>query len=285
MTFGKMKRKAELLGAVASVCFAMAGSSGAAHAQELPRVPSAIQEQGKVRVGTKCDYPPEGYLDNAGTPVGVEVAMGHQIAKYSFGENAVAEIVCVTSANRVPALLGNKVDLLIATMAIDPERAKVVDFTEPYAWASQGVVVRADSPYKTVSELDGKPVAFVKGAVAITYFKESHPTVEQLQLDGVSDSIQALMQNRVEAYAHDTPVLLSLVSKNAKLRLLNENFKVTQRAAAVRPGEKEWLAFVNASLAKMAKEGRFREWFTAYANDADMETKLNFWDMSKKPTK
>lgn len=283
MTFGKTNSKSAFLGTVAGVCFAVAGSASTL-AQELPKLPSSIQEQGKIRVGTKCDYPPEGFLDNAGTPVGVEVAMGHQIAKYAFGDDAEAEIVCVTSANRVPALIGNKVDLLIATMAIDRERAKVVDFTQPYAWSSQGVVVRADSSYKTVSELDGKPVAFVKGAVAIAYFKENHPAVEQLQLDGVSDSIQALMQNRVEAYAHDTPVLISLVGKNPKLRLLNENFKVTQRAAAVRPGEKEWLAFVNASLGKMAKDGRFREWFQAYGNDADMEVKLNYWDMSKKPT-
>lgn len=283
MTFGKTDRKSARIGAVAGICFAMAGST-LARAEAFPAVPSAIQEQGKVRVGTKCDYPPEGYLDNAGTPIGVEVAMAHQIAKYAFGDEAKAEIVCVTSANRVPALIGQKVDLLIATMAIDPERAKVVDFTQPYAWSSQGVVVRADSSYKKVSELDGKSVAFVKGAVAISYFKEKYPTIEQLQLDGVSDSIQALMQNRVEAYAHDTPVLITLVGKNRKLRLLDENFKVTLRAAAVRPGEKEWLAFVNASLSKMAKDGRFREWFQAYGNDGDMETKLNFWDMSKKPT-
>ncbi len=281
MIFGKTNTSAALLLGVAGFCLAAAT---VAVSQELPALPTAIEKQGTIRVGTKCDYPPEGYLDNAGLPVGVEVSMGHEIAKYAFGPDAKAEIVCVTSANRVPALLGSKVDVLIATMAIDPERAKVVDFSQPYAWSSQGVVVRADSPYKSVAELNDKPVAFVKGAVAISYFKEAYPTVEQLQLDGVSDSIQALMQNRVEAYAHDTPVLMSLVSKNPKLKLLGENFKVTLRAAAVRPGEKDWLAYVNASLAKMATEGKFREWFQQFANDADMEVKLNFWDMAQKPT-
>ena len=254
-----------------------------AMAQELPPVPAVLQESGTLRVGTKCDYPPEGYLDNSGTPVGVEVSMAHQIAKYAFGDDAAAEIVCVTSANRVPALIGDKVDLVIATMGVTPDRAEVVSFTQPYAWASQGVVVRSEDAYASVAELDGSTIAFVKGALAIPYFEETYPSVEALQLDGVSDAVQALMTDRVEAYAHDTPVLMTLVANNNKLRLIDEQFKITLRAAAVRPGEDDLLAFVNASLDRMTSEGRFREWFEMYANDDDLEVKLNFWDMSKKP--
>ena len=32
-------------------------------AQDLPPVPEAIKKQGVLRVGVKCDYPPDGYLD------------------------------------------------------------------------------------------------------------------------------------------------------------------------------------------------------------------------------
>lgn len=263
----------------------LASASGlSARAQDFPPVPEAIQKAGKIRVGTKCDYPPEGFLDNSGTPVGVEVAMAHQIAKYAFGEDAEAEIVCVTSANRVPALLGDKVDLLIATMAITPSRLEVIDFTQPYAWASQGMVVRADAPYQSVADLDGKPVAFVKGALAIPYFEENFPQVQRLLLDGVSDALQALMGARVEGYAHDTPVLMSLTSKNKKLRLLDGQFKVTLRAAGVRPGNEDLRAYVNAALARMAADGKFREWFETYDKGEDIDVRLNFWDMSKKPT-
>lgn len=282
MKSGILARKRRAFGLMASLCLSLTTVSSS-FAQDLPAVPEAIQKAGKVRVGTKCDYPPEGFMDKAGALVGVEVAMAHQIAKYAFGDRAEAEITCVTTANRVPALLGNKVDLLIATMAIDPERAKVVDFTQPYAWASQGVIVRTEDAYKTPADLKDKPVVFVKGALAISYFKENFPEVKQLQLDSVSDSLQALTQKRVEAYAHDTPVLMTLARKNPKLRLLDGQFKITLRAGAVRPGEKEWLAFVNASMSKMAAAGLFRKWFETYANDEDMEVKLNFWDMSKKP--
>ncbi|MFV0515279.1 MAG: transporter substrate-binding domain-containing protein [Jhaorihella sp.] len=268
----------KLLGVLA----VLVGASTAS-AQDMPAVPGALEQAGKIRVGTKCDYPPEGYLDNSGTPVGVEVAMAHQIAKYAFGDDAEAEIVCVTSANRVPALIGDKIDLIIATMGITPDRAEVVDFTQPYAWASQGVIVRAGDAYNAVADLEGHSVAFVKGALAIPYFEENYPTIEPLQLDGVSDALQALMTNRVDGYAHDTPVLMTLTAGNDKIRLLDDQFKITLRAAAVRPGETELLDFVNASLTKMAAEGKFKEWFEAYYDGDDIAVKLNFWDMAKKP--
>ncbi|WP_172327260.1 transporter substrate-binding domain-containing protein [Mangrovicoccus sp. HB161399] len=274
-----------------TACTAMAAAAAALllhaaplRAQEMPELPAAIADAGKIRVGTKCDYPPEGFLDNSGTPIGVEVSMAHQIAKYAFGEDAEAEIVCVTGSNRIPALLGSKIDLIIATMGINAEREEVVDFTHPYAWSSSGVVVKADNPANSLAELEGSTVAFIKGAWQIPYFEENYPDVQMLLLDGVSDSVQALMQDRVAGYAHDTPVLMSLVANNPRIRLMDESYKIGTRGAAVRPGETEWLAYVNASLDRMAAEGLYAAWFKEYADDENLEVKLNFWDMSKMPT-
>lgn len=257
---------------------------GTASAQGLPSVPAEIAKAREIRVGVKCDYPPEGFLDSSGQPDGVEVSMAHQLAIHAFGAGSKAKITCVTTANRVPSLLGGKIDVIIATLGITPARAEVVAFTQPYAWSSQGVLVRANLPYKTVAELNGKAVAFVKGALAITYFEANYPAIKKLQLDGVSDALQALMANRVEGYAHDTPVLLSLARHNQRVRLLDTQFDITLRAAAVRPGDKDLLAFVNASLSRMASEELFRRWLEKYnAGDPDLEVKLMFWDLSKKP--
>lgn len=270
-------------GAVAGLCIC-AGMASATFAQEMPPLPAAIEDAGVIRVGTKCDYPPEGFLNNAGIPEGVEVSMAHQIAKYAFGEDAKAEIDCVTGSNRVPALLGGKIDLIIATMGINAERAEVVDFTDPYAWSSSGLVVRADAPYSKLTDLAGHRVAFIKGAWQIPYFDEHHPDVEKLLLDGVSDSLQALMQNRVEAYAHDTAVLVSMVQNNPRIRLLEESYRIGTRGAAVRPGETEWLTYVNAAIQRMASDGKLSEWLEVYADAETVDISKKFWDMSQKPT-
>ncbi|MCP1201011.1 transporter substrate-binding domain-containing protein [Notoacmeibacter sp. MSK16QG-6] len=277
----KSKRRA-VRGILTAVLFAV-GGAGAALAQDLPPIPEAIKEAGVLKVGTKCDYPPDGYLDNSGNPIGIEVAMGHQIAKYAFGDDAKAQIICVTSANRIPLLVGGQVDLVFATMGITAERAEVIDFTQPYAWSSSGMVVLADNPINSLSELDGKKIALVKGAWQIDYFKKNYPEIGQLLFDTASESLQALMTGYVDGYAHDTPVLMTLALNNSKIRLIDESYNIGQRGGGVRKGETEWLDFVNASLTKMADEGKFKDWLTEFADDENLDVKLNFWDMSKKP--
>lgn len=262
----------------------LATVSGPAVAQSASPIPAEIAKAGEIRVGVKCDYPPEGFLDASGNPDGIEVSMAHQLAIYAFGTGSKAKITCVTTANRVPSLLGGKIDVIIATLGITPARAEVVAFSQPYAWSSQSVLVRTDSSFRSLTDLDGKSVAFVKGALAIPYFEAHYPAIKKLQLDGVSDALQALMSSRVDAYAHDTPVLLSLARRNKRVRLLDNQFEITLRAAAVRPGDKDMLAFVNASLTRMDNEHLFRSWLEKYdAGDPDLETKLLFWDLTKKP--
>src|SRR6476619_6084913 len=109
-------------------------NSGSAIAQGLPALPDSIKTQGKVRVGVRCDQPPYGYQDQNGQFAGVEVDMARQIATFAFGSPDKAELTCVTAENRIPQLNSKRVDLLIATLGISPERARVVDFTKPYRW-------------------------------------------------------------------------------------------------------------------------------------------------------
>jgi len=47
--------------AVAGICLA----ATAAHSADMPQLPQAIKDKGAIVVGTKCDYPPEGYLDTS----------------------------------------------------------------------------------------------------------------------------------------------------------------------------------------------------------------------------
>lgn len=256
---------------------------GAAQSAELPPLPSSIKDKGALRVGTKCDYPPEGFMNASGKPTGIEVNMAHKIAEYAFGEGAKAEIQCVTTSNRVPALIGGKIDLIIATMGVNKKRAEVVDFTKPYAWSASSVLVMNESEIKTLDDLAGKKVVFVKGAWQIPWFEKHYPNIEHMRLNSVSEALQALMQNRAEAYAHDLPVQLSLDAKNDKIRMLDQRYKIGNRAAAVRLGEKDWLAFVNASLAKMKDEGLYEKWIEEFVEPNQLDAKLLFWDMEKMP--
>src|SRR5262249_50278666 len=152
-------------------------------AQNLPPVPETIKKQGLLRVGVKCDYPPDGYLDAQGKPQGVEVSLAKQIAAYAFGGADKFEFTCVTAANRIPSLQGGKIDLLLATLGVSAERAQVIDFSDNYAWGGSDVLVPKDSPIKSLTDFAGKNVIVMKGAWQIGWFEKNVPSANLLKLD------------------------------------------------------------------------------------------------------
>lgn len=258
-------------------------TTGAALAQGMPPLPEAIKKQGLLRAGIKCDYPPDGFLDAQGRNQGVEVNLARQIAAYAFGSTEKVELSCVTAANRIPALQGGKIDLILATLGVSEERAKVIDFSDSYAWGGSDVLTVQGSPIKSLKEFAGKKVIVMKGAWQIGWFEKNVPTAELLKLDGVADGLQALLQGRADGFAHDTDVLRPIAKKNAKVRLVGEIYQMGTRAVGLRKGETDWTGYVNAAIARAKREGLVNQWIRQYVEPDLQDIVIESWDMDKAP--
>ncbi len=256
---------------------------GAAQAQTLPPLPEAIKKQGVLRAGIKCDYPPDGFLDAQGKNQGVEVNLAKQIGAYAFGSEDKVELTCVTAANRIPSLQGGKIDIILATLGVSEERAKVIDFSESYAWGGSDVLTVQGSPIKSLKDFAGKTVIVMKGAWQIGWFEKNVPTANLLKLDGVADGLQALLQNRAEGFAHDADVLRPLAKKNPRVTLVGEIYQLGTRAVGIRKDEKEWTAYVNAAVSKAKKDGLIEKWIRQYVEPDMQDMVIEAWDMSKAP--
>ena len=252
-------------------------------AQDLPPVPEAIKKQGVLRVGVKCDYPPDGYLDAQGKPQGVEVSLAKQIAAYAFGSADKVELTCVTAANRIPSLQGGKIDLIVATLGVSAERAQVIDFSENYAWGGSDVLVAKDSPIKDLKDFAGKNVIVMKGAWQIGWFEKNVPSATLLKLDGISDGLQALLQKRADGFAHDLDVLRPIAKKNSDVKLVGEIYQLGYRAAGIRKGEKDWVDYVNAAITQAKKAGLISGWVKAHVEADLQQAVIDSWDISKAP--
>jgi len=252
-------------------------------AQDLPPVPEAIKKQDVLRVGVKCDYPPDGYLDAQGKPQGVEVSLAKQIAAYAFGSADKVELTCVTAANRIPSLQGGKIDLIIATLGVSAERAQVIDFSENYAWGGSDVLVPKDSPIKSLKDFAGKNVIVMKGAWQIGWFEKNVPSAILLKLDGISDGLQALLQKRADGFAHDLDVLRPIAKKNSDVKLVGEIYQLGYRAAGIRKGEKDWVDYVNAAITQAKKAGLISTWVKEHVEADLQQPVIDSWDISKAP--
>jgi polar amino acid transport system substrate-binding protein len=267
-----------------SLALGLALAAGAPSlAQDLPPVPEAIKKQGLLRVGVKCDYPPDGYLDAQGKPQGVEVSLAKQIATYAFGSPDKVELVCVTAANRIPSLQGGKIDLILATLGVSAERAQVIDFSDNYAWGGSDVLVPKDSAIKSLTDFAGKNVIVMKGAWQIGWFEKNVPSANLLKLDGISDGLQALLQKRADGFAHDLDVLRPIAKKNSDVKLVGEIYQLGYRAAGIRKGEKDWVDYVNAAVAQAKRDGLIARWVKEHVEADLQQAVIDSWDIAKAP--
>ena len=113
--------------------------------------------------------------------------------------------------------------MIVATLGVSEERAKVIDFSDSYAWGGSDVLTLKDSPIKSLKEFAGKKVIAMKGAWQIGWFEQHVPTAELLKLDSIADGLQALMQGRADGFAHDTDVLRPIAKKNPNVKLVGES--------------------------------------------------------------
>ncbi|MGG2479142.1 transporter substrate-binding domain-containing protein, partial [Rhizobium sp. BR5] len=72
------------------------------------------------------DFPPFGSVAADMAPQGYDIDVANLIGE-KLGVKV--ELVPVTSANRVPYLQTNKVDLVISSLGKNPDREKVIDFS------------------------------------------------------------------------------------------------------------------------------------------------------------
>ena len=92
--------------------------------------PDEIKARGKLIVGVLTDFPPYAGVDDKQQPAGYDM----DVAKLMAEDLGVKlEAVPVTGPNRIPYLLTNRIDMLVAVLGVTAERAKQVAFSNPYS--------------------------------------------------------------------------------------------------------------------------------------------------------
>ena len=202
------------------------------------------------------------------------------MAAWAFGSADKIDLTCVTAANRIPQLNAKRVDLLIATLGVTPERARVVDFSEPYRWGGSDMLVRQDSPIKKLDDVKGRTVIMLTGTTQAAWFDANMPDLKTLRLNTASDALQALLQGRGDAYAHDAATLVVIAARDKSLRLVGESFAVSDAAVGLRKDEAEWKAWIDAALERMKREKLYGVWLAKWVPE---EIRPFYADAFEKP--
>src|SRR5258707_82610 len=112
--------------------------------------PAEIKKKGKIVVGIQGDNPPWGFVNSSGKQEGFDADISELFGK-ELG--VPVEFVPLEVANRIPALTSGRVDVLFATMAMLPDRAKAVQFSKPYVANTIYLVAAKTTSIKTNADM------------------------------------------------------------------------------------------------------------------------------------
>ncbi|RYF31301.1 MAG: transporter substrate-binding domain-containing protein [Comamonadaceae bacterium] len=217
-----------------------------------------IKKKGEITIGMLVDFPPYGTTNAQNQPDGYDADVARLLAK-DWGVKA--NIVPVTGPNRIPFLLTNKVDVLVASLAITPERAKQVAFSTPYAAATIVLYGKTATPIKSAADLKGQRVGVARAStqdVAVT--KAAPEGTEIRRFDDDASAMQALISGQVDAIGCSVTVAAQ-IAQRVPANTFENKFTLVQQAMgiAMRPGQDDLAKNVNEFVAKNTANGELNK--------------------------
>jgi len=259
-------------GAVAGAAGLVVAQAGPAAAQESAAAggKSKLDEvlaRGKIIVGVTSEAPPFGFIDDKGQLVGFDIDVAKLIAKEIFGDENKIELFKQGFAARWPNVENGTTDFGIMVTTVYPDRALRVAFTRPYVDSGIVLVVKKDSPIKTIADLNKaeNTVAHLTAPVQEERGKRLYPNAKFLTFDAISAQFNAVKLGRATAAQLDAPVALWYIKDNRDIRILDEWLTdVTGNAIFLRQADFKWWLFLDTVVGEITGGSRFSEYKAIY---------------------
>src|SRR5215213_521827 len=183
-------------------------STTAAQADSCAKGQLALVNSGQLTVGTdKPAFPPY-FEDNDPTNgKGFESTVAYAVAdNLGFAKSDVKWIVVPFNSSYAPG--PKKFDFDINQISITKAREKVVDFSDPYYVATQGVVTAKGSDLEPtkISDLKDATIGVQIGTTSLDAVKDLvQPSKDPKVFNDSNDVVTALKQNQVDAIVTDLP--------------------------------------------------------------------------------
>lgn len=259
MSKPRMSKPGLLSAALAAALFAGL-SSHAARADVL----DDIMKAKKIRIATDLAIPPSGMVDSAMKPIGSDVETAQLLAK-DWGVEL--EFVQTTGATRIPNVQTGKADIIISTLSVTPERAKVIDFSKAYAVLQSVVGAKKDLAIKDFADLKGRNVTVTRGTTQDTELSAiaKDKDFRVVRYDDDATMVTAAVTGQADIVATSVALVNQISQKNPNRpfepKFVLRNFDL---AIGVKQGEPKLLAKLNEWVTTNLKNGKLNEIYKKY---------------------
>ncbi|MGF6094693.1 transporter substrate-binding domain-containing protein [Pseudomonas sp. 18175] len=259
--------------ASASLLLALATTATIASAVADSTLDQVISSK-TLRCGVQLDYPPAGFRNQANEPEGYDVQYCKDMAK-ALGAKAV--IVETPSSERIPALVSNRIDVLIASTSISPQRALSVSFSQPYVNYTNVVLTRKDAKIESFQDLKGRNIGGVTGTTTEQELQAlrkgwNDPRGSYTGFGSEAEGYLALAQGKIDGVIIGNASAAALVQSGQFPTLAIKGGAPTPPdlcGIAVRKSDAQMLNWVKTFVWAQVKNGRYQELYAQYFGDGE----------------
>lgn len=209
-------------------------------------------EGGVLRMGTNATFPPYEYVDENNEVAGIDADIAAAIADKLGME---LEITDMAFDSLIPALQSDTIDIVLAGMTVDPERAESVNFTDSYATGVQVIIVPEGSDIASPDDLEGKNIGVQTGTTGDLYCTDDYGQEFVKQFDNGPLAVAALLNGQVDCVVIDNEPAKNYVAANEGLKILDTAFANEDYAAALAKEDTELYEQVNTAIQELKEDG------------------------------
>ncbi|MDR0452834.1 MAG: amino acid ABC transporter substrate-binding protein [Treponema sp.] len=218
---------------------------------------SYIMNRQKLVLGLDDSFPPMGFRNENNEIVGYDVDLAKEVAR-RMGVELVLQPIDWNAKEQ--ELNTKEIDCIWNGFTVTEERKKVITYTPPYLGNAQVIVVKGNSPLRTLADLRGKIIGLQAGSSSVDALDEAVELKASVrEVIEYKDYLTALMDLDVggaDAILIDLVVANDNINRSGKdFRILEETLAAEQFGIGFRKGEDALMNKVWETLLEMARDG------------------------------
>lgn len=216
-----------------------------------------IQAKGTLVLGCDDEFPPMGFVNEAGDLTGFDIELAGLVAEKM---GVTLEATPIDWSTKEAQLKGGSIDVIWNGYTITQVRDKKVEFTKPYLNNAVVIAVKADSDIQTIADLSGKVIASQtdsSGLTAINGNEELLNSVKEVrEFNNFTEAMLDLKSVRVDAVAVDKVVANYMMRQTpGEYRLLDETLGDELYGIGCRKGAVALREAIDKALDELNEDG------------------------------
>jgi len=263
---------------IVALAIALLVAPALASAQTLDGHLKKFKDTKTVAIAYRSDAAPFSFADGAKEPTGYSIELCRRvvatIAQQIGAEGVQIKWVPVTVQTRMEAVAKGQADMECGSTTVTLSRMKQVNFSSFTFVDGTGLLIRADSPARALTDLAGKKIAVIPGTTnekAVNEaLKRNVVNATVVTVKNREEGLTQLEAGEIDAFASDKVLLMALAPKAKdpkKIALLTEDLSFEPYAITLPRGDDSFRLAVNSALAQIYRSGGiveiFQRWFGA----------------------